>query len=507
MYMQTNSTGQWQTVKSASQEKRKKIEEKKKHEGVKKDRLGVTIESDAFAAFDRAYAAKAAATKQQQEQEGYKGAFAGLLDEEGGRQARYSDDSSSASSSDDEYSATANGSPARAMGHTPKASAPKPKPPNQPKKPKVSVAQVAQGLDISALQGFIAEAQQRYSTNEVAQVKAITDRLLTALKEASWELNKLVTTKGIDAATAQPLSDIPHALTNALTSFIAGISEDALMQVVVPLVNAVITEAAAAAGGGGASAGGTGKGKAGLSVMLAVVLRTRPQVLVQASSALRLAGKQLSGAGRLPLLLWVTNQAAAADPTVGVAVWVRLLLPQLLGVPELPSSSSSNKTAIGSSISGDQQHLHQPLEVSLHGPALEYLSSLLQEIGVLQAKDAAVATAAKSGGDITKGNGEVEATVPGAAVELISRVVAGKPISSATAAAVAGPATGPIAAAAAAAGAGESKKAAAVRAAAATGLAPLLPGLTALAGGTSSKRQYPEWLLLALESAGLSSGV
>ena len=56
-----------------------------------------------------------------------------------------------------------------------------------------------------------------------------------------------------------------------------------------------------------------------------------------------------------------------------------------------------------------------------------------------------------------------------------------------------------------AAGAGESKKAAAARAAAAGGLAPLLPGLTALAAVSSCGRQYSDWLVLALESAGLSA--
>jgi hypothetical protein len=97
--------------------------------------------------------------------------------------------------------------------------------------------------------------------------------------------------------------------------------------------------------------------------------------------------------------------------------------------------------------------------------------------------------------------GEVEATVPGSVVELVSRLVTGK----------AGPAapagTGASgAAAAAAAAASEGKKAAAARTAAAAGLTPLLPGLTALAASSSNERQYGEWLLLALESAGMSAG-
>jgi hypothetical protein len=40
------------------------------------------------------------------------------------------------------------------------------------------------------------------------------------------------------------------------------------------------------------------------------------QVLVQAAGELRAAGRQLSGAGRLPLLLWVINQVSQCDTTL-----------------------------------------------------------------------------------------------------------------------------------------------------------------------------------------------
>jgi len=75
-------------------------------------------------------------------------------------------------------------------------------------------------------------------------------------------------------ASQQPAADLPNSLMNALASFVASVSEPALVQVLVPLVNAVVAEASGAAGGQGPA----GKGKAGLFVMVAVVLRTRPQV-------------------------------------------------------------------------------------------------------------------------------------------------------------------------------------------------------------------------------------
>eukprot|EP00775_Hariotina_reticulata_P009738 gene9738-9896_t len=96
----------------------------------------------------------------------------------------------------------------------------------------------------------MAEVQQKYAANETAQ------------------------------ATAQPVNDTPHALLNALASFVAGMSEPALAAVTAQLTAAVVVEAAGA--GPGAAAGvPPGKGKAGLPVMLGVILRTRPQVALQ----------------------------------------------------------------------------------------------------------------------------------------------------------------------------------------------------------------------------------
>lgn len=96
---------------------------------------------------------------------------------------------------------------------------------------------------------------------------------------------------------------------------------------------------------------------------------------MQASADLRMAGRQLSGANKLPALLWVVNQAALADAAVGVAVWVRLLLPQLLGLIELPSSGpGSSKSARAAVAGGDQAQLLVPLDVPSQKTALQYLA-------------------------------------------------------------------------------------------------------------------------------------
>jgi hypothetical protein len=75
-------------------------------------------------------------------------------------------------------------------------------------------------------------------------------------------------------ATEQPLCEVPQPLLNTITNFVGGVGDDALLAMCVPLTAAVISEAV----GGPSGTAPTGKGKAGLQIMLAAILRTRPQV-------------------------------------------------------------------------------------------------------------------------------------------------------------------------------------------------------------------------------------
>jgi hypothetical protein len=47
----------------------------------------------------------------------------------------------------------------------------------------------------------MAEVQQRYSANEGAQLEALSDRLLSAFKEATLDLGKILNTKGLDVVS------------------------------------------------------------------------------------------------------------------------------------------------------------------------------------------------------------------------------------------------------------------------------------------------------------------
>ena len=126
----TRKPGQWETVKSKTEEKKKRVDDKKKIQDTVRDRLGIAVE-DPLTAFDRSFAAREEAAKQQQTKP-YKGAFADLEDEAPPQQLQDDLDSGD----DAEPAASSNGAAAALK---------KQKAPKAPKKPKLSVAQVAAG--------------------------------------------------------------------------------------------------------------------------------------------------------------------------------------------------------------------------------------------------------------------------------------------------------------------------------------------------------------------------
>lgn len=127
MYLNTRKPGQWETVKSKTDDKKKRAEEKKAKESTK-DRLGVTVDP-VLAAFDRNHAAKEAAAKEAAKKKSL-GAFADLEVEAPPQQLHDDVDS------DAEPAASSTAAAAAQK---------KPKAPKAPKKPKLSVAQVAAG--------------------------------------------------------------------------------------------------------------------------------------------------------------------------------------------------------------------------------------------------------------------------------------------------------------------------------------------------------------------------
>jgi hypothetical protein len=214
------------------------------------------------------------------------------------------------------------------------------------------------------------------------------------------------------------------------------------------------------------------KQSAGLLIMLATMLRARPGALVLAAPQLLALGRALTAPGRLPLLLWALSQAAEAEPAAAAAAWVRVLLPQCVGAPLPVPVPKSGAPAAPAAV--------PRLDASSQEAAVAFFEGLLQRLG-------------PGAADVALGGGQQAPVVPGAAVEALARAAA-PPAPDAVA---------PVA------GGKGGKGGAAGGAAAAEALAARLHArLVALAGASrAGGPQQGEWLVLALETAGLSSGV
>lgn len=128
----TRKPGQWETVKSKADEKKKRSDDKKATKEVTRDRLGIAVD-DPLTAFDRSFAREEAA-KAKQQQANALGAFAALEDEAPPQQLQED------VGSGDDQPAASNSNNTGALK--------KPKQPKAPKKPKLSVAQVAAGVEL-----------------------------------------------------------------------------------------------------------------------------------------------------------------------------------------------------------------------------------------------------------------------------------------------------------------------------------------------------------------------
>ncbi|KAI8462957.1 MAG: hypothetical protein J3K34DRAFT_527379 [Monoraphidium minutum] len=349
----------------------------------------------------------------------------------------------------------------------------KAKAPKAPKKPRVTVAAVAAGIDAAAVQETIAGLQQRYAVNEASQVEVLADSVAKMFKEAQVDLPKALATKPLARCVGIPMDEVPAPLANALASFCSSVGDAALAEVGVALL-AALAEAMPL---DPASPPPQAKQQAGLLIMLATMLRARPGALVLAAPQLLALGRALTAPGRLPLLLWALSQAAAAEPAAAAAAWVRVLLPQCLGAP-LPAPGGKGGAGGGAPAAPPR------MDAASQEAAVALLEGLLKQLG-----PGAV--------DVALGGGALEPVVPGAAVEALARAAAPP----APDAAPAGPPAG---------GKGKAGGAAAAAAAAVAANAALAARLhaplLALAGASrAGGRQQGEWLVMALETAGMSA--
>ncbi|EIE26377.1 hypothetical protein COCSUDRAFT_32152, partial [Coccomyxa subellipsoidea C-169] len=180
-------------------------------------------------------------------------------------------------------------------------------------------------LSLLALNAAIENAKSTYGEDQRSQLGFVTDVFITHYRSSELPFRKILQEEPIQKAAEVPLDSVPAAVVEASLAFYRGYDIAVLSSFAGTLVEAAfndIPDSAAAV---------PPKANVGLLVALALVLRAVPAVAVLLSDSLLQGSTRFSSPQRLPFLLWTLAQAAIGNVSVGVAVWVRVLLPQVLG--------------------------------------------------------------------------------------------------------------------------------------------------------------------------------
>ncbi|KAA8532553.1 hypothetical protein F0562_032631 [Nyssa sinensis] len=180
----------------------------------------------------------------------------------------------------------------------------------KPKKPKITVAEAAAKIDAADLAAFLVDVSGSYESQQHIQLMRFADyfgRAFSAVSGSQVSMGKNV--QGV------------HGCKDSRCTY------------------SILADLASQQAGGKGSKKGvqqiSSKSQVAIFLVLAMVLRRKPEVLVSLLPTLKESSKY-QGQDKLPVIVWMIAQACHGDLAVGLFSWANFLLP-LIG-----SKSSSN---------------------------------------------------------------------------------------------------------------------------------------------------------------------
>eukprot|EP00897_Mesotaenium_endlicherianum_P000017 jgi/Mesen1/10015/ME000722S09297 len=210
------------------------------------------------------------------------------------------------------------------------------------KKPKVTVADSASAIDVADLTAFLAQISESFSSAPDVQLMRCADyfaRAFANVTTAQFNWLKLLKESELAKAVEVPLCYLPEDVVTAASDWLATKPVEQLGAFVLLLLQAALEDLPPPPGAKSQKASAASlappKAKVGTLVVLAMVLRKKPEVLVLQAEAMR-TSPQFQGQDRLLALSWVYGQVAQADLATGMWFWVRNLLPLAAGKASTP---------------------------------------------------------------------------------------------------------------------------------------------------------------------------
>ncbi|KAM1189721.1 hypothetical protein ACFX2J_025366 [Malus domestica] len=212
----------------------------------------------------------------------------------------------------------------------------------KPKKPKVTVAEAASKMDAGDLGAFLADITASYETQQDIQLMRLADyfgRAFAAVSPAQFPWLKTFKESSVAKLVDIPLSHISEDVYKISVEWIGQRSTEALGSFVLWSLDSILADLAShqgvAKGSKKAVQQAPLKSQVAIFVVLAMVLRRRPEVLISLLPVMRGTPKY-EGQDKFPITVWLVAQASQGDLVVGLYSWVHFLL------PILSSKSSSN---------------------------------------------------------------------------------------------------------------------------------------------------------------------
>ncbi|ESW30799.1 hypothetical protein PHAVU_002G183300 [Phaseolus vulgaris] len=214
----------------------------------------------------------------------------------------------------------------------------------KPKKPKVTVAEAAAKIDAADLGAFLVDISASFEKQQDILMMRFADyfgRAFSAVTASQFPWVKLFRESTVAKITDTPLSHISDAVYKTSIDWINQRSPEALSSFLLWSLDSILADLGSQQtvpkGSKKAVQQVSSKSQVAMFVVLAMVLRRKPDALITVLPTLR-ENTKYQGQDKLPVIVWMIAQASVGDLSVGLYAWARNLLPIVIGKSGNPQS-------------------------------------------------------------------------------------------------------------------------------------------------------------------------
>ncbi|KAL3830778.1 hypothetical protein ACJIZ3_019580 [Penstemon smallii] len=209
--------------------------------------------------------------------------------------------------------------------------------PKKVKKPRVTIAEASAKINADDLAAYLADVSGSYEGQQDIQLMRFADyfgRAFSAVTASQFPWLKLFRESAVAKIADVPVSYISEAVYKTSVDWINHRSYEALGTFVLWSLDGILADLAIQQNGSkGSKKGGqpaSSKSQIAIFLVLAMVLRRKPDVLINLMPNLRENTKH-QGQDKLQVIVWMVVQACQGDLAVGMYLWAHHILPILGG--------------------------------------------------------------------------------------------------------------------------------------------------------------------------------